>query len=686
MNHARGRLLLVLDHSAELAVTGDDTGGLLLWPSAKEAMDRLIAAGHHVELAIPRHLDRGHLAAISEQHPGVNVTAVEGLESLLGALETPDVERTVLVAADRQTRQLAATRWGLTVAPHILVGEWLLQGQVVSFVKAATARRPDSRLRGLLPYSVERMGAEWVLIGLVTEQTLVGMARLGATIERLPFDYSTGDCALLRFDDVSRLRPEHLDGGRLIASDGTRVLVALERGDEILGLPLLKGQVSVEMLLPSPELLSAPEAPRTFELRALGVASALRSFGTGMLAEEAPPEAGDLLDVPLPGAAMLEADADRYAGRTPLDGGAPVVSRHVLHADNARVVTALVTELSSLGYDTCTHAFAHNGQTLHNVVAELPGRGYFRIRPDILKKILRVVRPIPQPWPLKKIAPRLEDAIGPQALSELLRLGAGPLAATLEEAVGAYRWTPWTRRDLISGLGAQVIIVGCHLDSTASRTPGGYDPTRDPAPGLDDDASGIAACLGVARYLGAFKGTLTHTVRICFFNAEEQGLVGSKAYAAKLKALRVPVRAVVCLDMLGFESDGARLFEVHAGFGDPSVRDASMPVADLIASWAGALGALEPAQVYSGTSPSSGAPNRSLWDPAINRSDHAAFHQQGYPAVVVSEDYFGNMPGEPSPYPNPAYHSPSDTIINPSYAAAITSAVACAVKELACSR
>ena len=124
---------------------------------------------------------------------------------------------------------------------------------------------------------------------------------------------------------------------------------------------------------------------------------------------------------------------------------------------------------------------------------------------------------------------------------------------------------------------------------------------------MDDDASGIAATLSLARYLWGFRGTLPHTVRFCFFNAEEQGLVGSRAYAAMLKAADAPIRAVVCSDMIGYNSDAQRLFEVHARVHDAAVRDISVPLADTIASWAGSLGALAPAQIYRGTDGGSGS-------------------------------------------------------------------------------
>jgi hypothetical protein len=134
--------------------------------------------------------------------------------------------------------------------------------------------------------------------------------------------------------------------------------------------------------------------------------------------------------------------------------------------------------------------------------------------------------------------------------------------------------------------------------------------------------------------------------------------------------------------MLGYNSDANRIFEVHAGYTDPAVRNASVPIANTVASWAACLGSLPPAQVYQGTSPY-GGPDRLVSDGAINRSDHAAFHQQGYPAVVVTEDFFGNLTSEPMADPNPNYHRNADAVVDASYAADIICAVGHAVRALA---
>ncbi len=230
------------------------------------------------------------------------------------------------------------------------------------------------------------------------------------------------------------------------------------------------------------------------------------------------------------------------------------------------------------------------------------------------------------------------------------------------------------------GEGAGLVIVGCHLDSTAARDPG-YVPASGAARGADDDGSGMAALLAIARHLKTIDQP-HNTVRFGFFNAEESGLVGSRAYAASLKAAGAPVIAAVCADMIGYNSDERRSWELHAGFTNARVRDLSVPLAQLVADAAARLGELPPAQLYTGTTPTGGSdPTR--FDGAINRSDHASFQEQGYPAVLVSEDFFPNRPSEPAEDPNPNYHSNADIEIDGAYAAQITRAISVAVAELA---
>jgi dipeptidyl aminopeptidase/acylaminoacyl peptidase len=227
----------------------------------------------------------------------------------------------------------------------------------------------------------------------------------------------------------------------------------------------------------------------------------------------------------------------------------------------------------------------------------------------------------------------------------------------------------------LPGQSPELVLVTAHLDSTAAfHEP--YDPAVDPAPGADDDASGIAAVLAIARRFATLAATttITRTVRFVLFNAEEQGLVGSKAYARLSKSRGEAIAAVWQMDMIGFNQVAPKTWEVHAGFApSPLVEARSRRLAELVRDVAAQVSpSLPTAEVYHSQTVPEG-------DPAAGRSDHAAFQAQGYPAVVVSENFFvGPGNDAPAPQENPNYHRPGDMFVDEQYAAEITRAVGAA--------
>jgi len=67
----------------------------------------------------------------------------------------------------------------------------------------------------------------------------------------------------------------------------------------------------------------------------------------------------------------------------------------------------------------------------------------------------------------------------------------------------------------------KTIIIGCHYDSVRGT------------PGADDNASGCAMTLDIARKLKGRK--MNHTIKYIFFDNEERGMVGSRYYARNMK-------------------------------------------------------------------------------------------------------------------------------------------------------
>jgi hypothetical protein len=90
----------------------------------------------------------------------------------------------------------------------------------------------------------------------------------------------------------------------------------------------------------------------------------------------------------------------------------------------------------------------------------------------------------------------------------------------------------------------QVVLLTAHLDSINLN--GGATAA---APGADDNGSGSAGVLEIARVLAQYPSR--HDLRLILFGGEEQGLHGSRQYVNSLStAERTRVRAVINMDMI----------------------------------------------------------------------------------------------------------------------------------------
>ncbi len=219
-----------------------------------------------------------------------------------------------------------------------------------------------------------------------------------------------------------------------------------------------------------------------------------------------------------------------------------------------------------------------------------------------------------------------------------------------------------------------IVLVTAHMDSTGARKTG-YRPAVDPAPGADDDGSGVAGVLAAAEAIQALDAALgvpRRAVRFVLFNAEEHGLVGSQAYARDQALLGTPITGVLQMDMIGWDALPERTFELHAGFrGSPTIQQRSLALARIVAELVPQISPALPApQLY---------PHDGELDPGERRSDHYSFQLNGYTAILASEDLFaGPGPDAPPEEMNPQYHMPTDTSINAGYAADIARLVTAA--------
>jgi Zn-dependent M28 family amino/carboxypeptidase len=92
------------------------------------------------------------------------------------------------------------------------------------------------------------------------------------------------------------------------------------------------------------------------------------------------------------------------------------------------------------------------------------------------------------------------------------------------------------------------IVVGAHYDSVNLRATGDK-AAEAPAPGADDDASGTAVVLELARVMSQYR--FRKTIVFIAFGGEEIGLVGSSRYASRAKANHEQIEAVFNNDIVG---------------------------------------------------------------------------------------------------------------------------------------
>lgn len=177
---------------------------------------------------------------------------------------------------------------------------------------------------------------------------------------------------------------------------------------------------------------------------------------------------------------------------------------------------------------------------------------------------------------------------------------------------------------------SRILVVGAHHDSV------------EDGPGADDNATGVAGMLEVARALR--DDPLPVTVRFVSWSYEEVGLVGSREMVRRARTDGDDIVGAIAYDMIGFTSD-----EIDPLTGMP--HDYLAMIADpTSAQLARVFGAA--AYHHLPEFPTAGA----VIDPAllgdILRSDHASFIAEGIPGLLLTDT---------ADFRNPNYHTVSDT-------------------------
>jgi hypothetical protein len=245
----------------------------------------------------------------------------------------------------------------------------------------------------------------------------------------------------------------------------------------------------------------------------------------------------------------------------------------------------------------------------------------------------------------EKLSPR--DESHPQNLD----LVAEYIRQEFEKTSGRVTEQPFsvrgeTYKNIIVQFGPETgerVVVGAHYD------------TAGPRPGADDNASGVAGLIELAKLLN--RQTIPLCIELVAYTLEEPPNfrtpeMGSAVLAASLKREGVRVRAMFSLEMIGYFDDTAD----SQSYPSPLLSSFYPSRGNFIAV-VGNLGeGLLVRRIKGAMIRASTLPVRSINAPAmisgIDFSDHLNYWNQGYPAVMITDTAF---------YRNHAYHSSEDT-------------------------
>lgn len=177
------------------------------------------------------------------------------------------------------------------------------------------------------------------------------------------------------------------------------------------------------------------------------------------------------------------------------------------------------------------------------------------------------------------------------------------------------------RRIYVSGHYDTVVLRPPPDDSAAART---YD---NPAPGANDDGSGTALTMELARVFAQSGLEFDATLVFIAFAGEEQGLVGARAHAARARADSLVIDAVFNNDIVGNTTggngvvDGASVRVFSQGPEDSPSRQLARYIRRHAARYV----------------PGHTVRLIARADRFGRGGDHTAFNEQGYTAVRITE-------------------------------------------------
>lgn len=194
------------------------------------------------------------------------------------------------------------------------------------------------------------------------------------------------------------------------------------------------------------------------------------------------------------------------------------------------------------------------------------------------------------------------------------------------------------------------LVIGAHYDVDVVAI--GAD---DKMPGADDNASGVAGLLELARLLST--QTLKQQVELIAYSLEEMPAfrtnnMGSAIHARQLVKDKQGVDLMLSLEMIGYYSDAPNSQDyplplmqyLYSDKGDFIAIVGNLTSMGIVRDTKAAMRSVMALPVYSINAPS--------LVPGIDFSDHRSFWAQGFPALMITDTAF---------YRNHAYHTKHDT-------------------------
>ncbi len=189
--------------------------------------------------------------------------------------------------------------------------------------------------------------------------------------------------------------------------------------------------------------------------------------------------------------------------------------------------------------------------------------------------------------------------------------------------------------------GPGLLVIGAHYDTCMGL------------PGADDNTSGVAVLLEVARLLGEHPPT--SPVELVAWTLEEPPHfrteeMGSRVHAKALKASGLPVRLVLSLEMLGTFDDtpGSQHYPL---LGLDWIYPDRGNFLALVGGWADGWKARQTKAALSGGEIPIWSINAPSGIVGIDFSDHASYWKEGLPALMLTDTAF---------FRNPRYHTERD--------------------------